>query len=205
MIKVAGSARRSFIFPSELPWAYAYYADIGRVLAYLPHICLVRAYGPDRLRLLYSSTELGIYRIHITADVQTLLEDGRILRVRALEGMPPVQAVADGHSVTAQGYFSSTSIFYGEGSRTRIEYSLQLGASLPTPSGLRFMPDMVLNQIAGSITQTRMREIVAGFIERSIDVFPHWLAEMKNHASWPHLDPAQLSAPPVPDCPDELV
>lgn len=205
MIKVAGSARRSFVFPAELPLAYAYYADIGRVLGYLPRICLVRVYGPDRLRLLYRSTELGIYCIRIAADVQTLLEDGRVLRVCALEGMPPVQAVADAHSVTAQGYFSSTSIFHGEGNRTRIEYSLLLGASLPTPSGLRFMPEGMVNHIAGSITQTRMREIVAGFIERSVDAFPHWLAEMKNHDSWPDLDPAQLSAPPIPDCPDEPV
>ena len=80
MIKVAGSVHRSFVFPAELPLAYAYYADIGRVLSYLPHICVARTYGPDQLRLLYHSTELGLYRIRIFADVQTLLEDGQVLR-----------------------------------------------------------------------------------------------------------------------------
>ena len=47
MIKVAGSIRRSFIFPAELPVAFAYYGDLGRVLTYLLHVFLVRAFAYD--------------------------------------------------------------------------------------------------------------------------------------------------------------
>ncbi len=181
MIKISGSARRSFIFPAELPMAYAYYGDVSRLLNYLPHICLVRAYGPDRFRLLYSSTELGIYHVRIFADVQTTLDEGWILRVHPLDGIPPVRAHAGVNSVTAQGLFSSQSFFLGVGDRTRIEYSLQLRARLPSPLGLRFMPGAMVGRIAQGITNMRIREVVEGFIEHSVAAFPHWMDEMRNH------------------------
>jgi hypothetical protein len=181
MIKVSGSARRSFIFPGELPMAYAFYADVGRILNYLPHIFLVRAYGPDRFRLLYSTTELGTYHIRIFADVQTTLDKGWVVRVHPLEDREPITAKSGFNTSTAQGFFSSHSTFQDKGDRTRIEYSLQLQAELPTPLALRFMPGAMVGRIARSITRMRIREITEGFIERSMSAFPHWLAEFENH------------------------
>ena len=205
MIRVAGSVHRSFVFPAELPLAYAYYADIGRVLSYLPHICLARTYGPDQLRLLSHSTELGLYRIRIFADVQTLLEDGCVLHARPLDAQPPVLSDAGARSATAQGYFTSRSTFHDSGSQTRIEYKLQLRADLPTPLGLRVMPELVVGSIARSITNMRIREIVEGFINRSIDAFPHWLDELRNHSTLPEEGSVPVGKPPTPDCPDELL
>lgn len=205
MIRVAGSVHRSFVFPAELPLAYAYYADIGRVLSYLPHICLARTYGPDRLRLLYHSTELGIYRIRIFADVQTLLEDGCVLHVRPLDRLPPVQPQSRAHSATAQGFFTSQSTFHDMGNQTRIEYKLRLRADLPTPLGLRVMPGLVVGGIARSITNIRIREIVEGFVDRSIDAFPYWLDELQNHSSLPEPGSTPVGSPPTLDCPDELL
>jgi hypothetical protein len=184
-IKIAGLARRSFLFPAELPMTYAYYGDVGRLLNFLPHICLVRDYGPDRFRLLYNTTELGTYHVRIFADVQTTLDKGWVLRVHHLDGLSPVKTQAGVNSTTAQGYFSSRSVFRDEGDRTRIEYSLRLQAMLPTPLGLRLMPGMMINSIAKSITRTRIREIAEGFIERSVAAFPHWLGELERTKSPP--------------------
>ena len=184
MINVVGSASRSFVFPADLPMVYAFYGDVGRLLNYLPHISLVRAYEPDRFRLLYSTTELGTYQIRIFADVQTTLDKGWVIRVHPLDGMPPVKAETGVNSSTAQGYFTSRSAFKEVGDHTRVEYSLQLRAQLPTPLGLRLMPGMVVDRIAASITHMRIREIVDGFIKRSVDAFPYWLAEMENHRSF---------------------
>jgi hypothetical protein len=181
MIQVSGSSRRSFTFPGELPLAYAFYGDVARLLNYLPHIYMVRAYGPDRFRLLYDTTELGTYHIRIFADVQTTLDKGWVIRVHPLEGIAPVEAQAGINWSTAQGHFSSQSIFHDEGDRTQIEYSLQLQASLPTPTALRFMPGMMVNRIAKSITSMRIREITEGFVERSVSAFPYWLDEMDGH------------------------
>jgi hypothetical protein len=180
MIKLVGSARRSFVFPADLPLAYTYYGDVGRVLTFLPHICLVRSYGPDRFRLLYNSTELGAYHIRIFADVQTMLEEGRIIRIHALEGHSPAPAKATLNSTTAQGYFQSRSLFHDEADQTRIDYSLELRADLPTPKGLRLMPGRMVNQIAKSIANMRIREITEGFIERSVSAFPDWVAEIRD-------------------------
>jgi hypothetical protein len=203
MIKVSGSARRAFAFPAELPVAYAYYADVGRVLSYLPRICLVRAYGPDRFRLVYRSTELGVYHVRIFADVETRLEEGWVLRVAPLNSSSPLKGRADAHTTSTQGYFSSRSVFYDEGEQTRIEYNLKLWGDLPTPRGLRFMPGFMVDRVAATITGMRMAEIVAGFIERSVDAFPDWLAEMQNHRAWPDLSQARALTVPVPDCPEE--
>ena len=205
MIRVAGSVQRSFVFPGELPLAYAYYADIGRVLNYLPHICLVRTFGPDQLRLLYHSTELGLYQIRIYADVQTFLEDGHVLHVRPLRGQPPIRPEAGAQSAAAQGYFASSSTFTAAGSQTRIEYKLQLRADLPAPLGLRVMPGPVVRSIARSITNMRIREIVEGFVDRSIDAFPHWLEELRNHHSPPQANGIPPGPAPAPDCPDGLL
>jgi hypothetical protein len=203
MIKITGSATRAFSFPAELPLAYAFYGDVSRLLNYLPHICLVRAYGADRFRLLYSTTELGAYHVRIFADVQTTLEAGWVLRVHPLEGLRPVEAKAGVNSTTAQGRFSSCSIFYNEGAQTRIEYDVELRATLPVPLGLRLMPRMMVNRIASSITKNRIREIVAGFIERSVDAYPYWLNELERDgglAPENHQDFSQANAP----CTEEL-
>lgn len=191
MIKVAGHAERSFVFPAELPIAYAYYGDVARLLNYLPHISLVRAYGPDRFRLLYNSTELGAYQIQIFADVQTTLDEGWVLRVHPLSGIAPAASSASLHSSTAQGFFASRSFFRDEGEETHIDYSLDLRAKLPTPLGLRLMPGGVINRIASSITNSRIRETVEGFVNLSIAAFPHWLAEIRNNHPLPDWYPSE--------------
>jgi hypothetical protein len=180
MIRVAGSTRRSFAFPAELPIAFAFYSDLSRVLNYLPHIFLVQAYDYDQFRMLYSTTELGMYHIRIFCDLQAQLdEEERVLLIKPLDASPPVRAKAGFKSATAQGYYYSESVFHATGDETVIDYRLQLRAALPTPLGLRFMPGAVINRIAHNITRWRIREIVDGFIERSIDAFPFWLEEMK--------------------------
>jgi hypothetical protein len=179
MIKIAGSVHRSFTFPAELPLAFTYYSDLGRILTYLPHISLVRAYAYNQFRMLYNTTELGTYRIRIFCDLQAQLDGkGHALLIKPLDIAPPVEPEAGLRSSMAQGFYSSRSVFRDKGDKTRVEYNLRLWANLPTPLGLRFMPGSVIGRIANNITNWRMREIADGFIERSIDAFPHWLAEM---------------------------
>ena len=52
---------------------------------------------------------------------------------------------------------------------------------MPTPTALRFVPGMMVNRIAKSITSMRIREITEGFVERSVSAFPYWLDEMDGH------------------------
>lgn len=180
MIEIAGSTHCSFAFPAELPTAFAYYSDLDRILTYLPHIFVVRAYRFNQFRMLYSTTELGVYRIRIFCDLQARLDEKeRTLSIIPLNGVPPAKTTKGVKSATTQGVFSSKSVFHPAGDETTVEYSLELRADLPTPGGLRFMPRSVVNHVAHSITRWRISEIAEGFIERSIDAFPFWLAEMK--------------------------
>lgn len=179
MIEIAGSVRRSFAFPAERAVAYTYYSDVSRLLNYLPHISLVRAYSHNEFRMLYRTTELGAYLIRIFWDVRVILDErGRLICINPLEGCSPVKAEAGLSSSTGQGLFFSESVFHDASPSTEIEYRLRLQAELPTPLGLRLMPRLVTSRIARSITQARMREIAEGFIELSVEAFPHWLAEM---------------------------
>jgi hypothetical protein len=182
MIKVAGSARRTFNFPADLPTAYAYYSDVGRILTYLPHIFLVQAHAVDRFRMLYSTLELGVYHIRIFCDLRTTLEaagDRRAIHINPLRDVTPVPPKASLSASVAQGYYSSSSVFHDDGKKTRIDFSMALQAKLPTPLGLRLMPASLLGGIARNITNARIHEITNGFIQRSMDAFPYWLEEMQ--------------------------
>ena len=182
MIRVAGSARRTFNFPADLPTAFAYYSDVGRILTYLPHIFLVQAHAYDQFRMLYSTLELGVYHIRIFCDLRTTLDVARdrwAIHINPLRGVPPVSPKAGLSASIAQGDYSSSSVFHDEGQKTRIDFRMTLQARLPTPLGLRLMPASVVDGIAGNITNARIHEIASGFIQRSMDAFPYWLEEMQ--------------------------
>ncbi len=172
MITIAGSTHRHFIFPGDVGSATSYYCDFNCILNYLPHIQLVAQYGPNQFRALYHTIELGAYRVRIYCDLQVHFDvAAQTLHVTPLPGMNPVRQAVTVSSLTAQGYFTSQSIFHAHDHGTHIDYRLQLHASLPKPFGLILIPDAVMNQIAASITNWRIHEIAEGFIERSIQAY----------------------------------
>ena len=173
MIIVVGTTRRSFLFPADLAAAYSYYSDPQHVFKHLPYISVTRDYGHNRFQVVYDQMELITYRIRIFANVEFVRDEvGQVLSVRPFEGGERVKARAELNASAAMGIFSSRSVFYQENDQTRIEYSLQLEAALPTPLDLLFMPGSMVNTIAERITHSRIREIAAGFIDRSIEAFP---------------------------------
>jgi hypothetical protein len=169
VIKIAGTTRQTFNFPADIAVASNFYRDFSRILRYLPHIQLVKAYGPDQFRVMYHTLELSVYRVRIYCDLQVWYdEDTQTLHTAPLLNKPPVRSEATVHSLTAQGYFTSQSIFRSRGDHSLVDYRLSLEARLPKPFGLMLMPDKVIQQIAGNITDWRIHEIAGGFIKRSI-------------------------------------
>lgn len=172
MITIAGSTHRHFIFPGDVRSATSYYHDFNCIFNYLPHIQLIAQYSPNQFRALYHTLELGVYRVRIYCDLQVHFEAAtQTLHVTPLHGVRPVEQLVTVSSLTAQGYFTSQSIFRAHDRCTHIDYQLQLRASLPKPFGLKLIPDAVMNQIAASITHWRIHEIAEGFIERSIQAY----------------------------------
>jgi len=172
MITITGSVHRSFQFPGPIEAAFDYYADIPRTLNMLPHISIVRQHAANQYRMMYNTTELGIYRVHLLCDIQVELDrEAWVLRIQPRADPLPVASEAGFYSLTGQGFFASQSLFQNTGKQTEVEYRFRLSADLPVPLGVRFMPDSVLNGIAGSITRWRIDEIVDGFIQCSVDTY----------------------------------
>ena len=172
MIDIAGSVRRSFIFPADVRSAFEFYAHINRTLSFLDHISILQQYTSDEYRMLYKTTELGIYRVRVICDMTTKIDrEEHILRIEPLNGRQAVKSKAGMYSLSGQGFFNSASVFRSQEESTEIDYSLKLSATLPVPIGLRFMPVSLVNEIARTIVQWRMTEIVENFIARSIHTY----------------------------------
>jgi hypothetical protein len=168
-IKIDGSTRRSFIFPAAVDQAFAYYSDLNQTFACLPHILIVKKYSATSYRLLYNTTELGVFRVRIFCDLEAFVDrHNRILSFQPMKGSIPIESTFDLHSLQAQGSYSSQSRFNPVGKQTRVDYVLHIEASLPTPLAAYTIPSSMRNSLASSITTWRIREIADGFIERSI-------------------------------------
>lgn len=169
MIRLAGTAKRSFLFPSDIHTAMKFYADMGDLFKYLPHITLIETYAKTQFRVLYSSTELSIYRIQLYCDLEvTFNEENDIIEVGMLKGKKPIKPKAGMHSSRGIANFKSTSQFISEGDRTRIYYHLNLHGELPTPRAFSLVPDSITDHIAESIAKRRIFEIADGFISGSL-------------------------------------
>jgi hypothetical protein len=176
MIEIKATTRRVFLFPAPVPLALEFFSSFRRITQFLPHISLVKEFENGRYRLLYSTVEMAAYEVHIFADVETEVDEpARTIVVGPADDIIPVKSKATLRSLTAPGSYSSRSDFRKAGEfQSEIEYVMELGAILPRPRGLKFIPDNVLNSIADNITHRRMEEIINGFITQSRIAFSHW-------------------------------
>jgi hypothetical protein len=172
MIKISGSTHQTFTFPANLKTSFDYFADLQHTFSILPHISILDQYNESSFRMLYHTTELGIYKVRIICDLKAESDHQNwVLRVDPCPSKKPVFSEAGLYSLTAPGAYTSVSHFREQGDLTQVEYKLRLNASLPVPLGVRFMPDSVLSNIASNITQWRIHEIANGFIERSLRAY----------------------------------
>ena len=179
MIKVTGTIKRAFIFPSDAATAVTYYSELTRIAQFMPHINLVEVYSEQQIRVLYKTLELGSYTIRIFCDIQSEVnEENNTLHIKPLDINEPVEAKATVSTTTGQGTYSLQAQFFDvDENQCRVEYQIYLEGALRRPLGMRLMPRRVVNRIAKNITNSRMREIADGFIEASVDAFSEWAAE----------------------------
>jgi len=169
MIHLVGMAKRSYLFPSSLHEAMQHYANMEGLFKYLPHITLIKTFSANQFRVLFSSTELSIYKIELYCDLEvTIDKESDIITVGLLYGKKPVKAKAGMHSSRGMAKFISTSEFKPQGENTRIYYHLNLIGELPKPRAFSLVPDNITNHIAESITKRRIFEIADGFIVGSL-------------------------------------
>ena len=73
MIHLSGTAKRSFLFPSRIHESMEHYSKMEGLFKYLPHITLTQVYSPTQFRVLFSSTELSIYKIQLYCDLEVII------------------------------------------------------------------------------------------------------------------------------------
>lgn len=172
MIYVAVSVQRSFRFPADLPTTCAYFRDFARVLGFLTPLRLVKTYAPDQYRILYSVTESGLYQLAFYCDLQVHYDQRqRTLYVTPLAGIAPVQAKVRLNSLTGQGYYSSQSIFHASGNQTRVDYDVDITATVPKRLEWSLIPDRIIEHVATNRTRQRLNDMTDQFIARSIEEF----------------------------------
>jgi carbon monoxide dehydrogenase subunit G len=165
MIKIAGRASDSFVFPADQSTAYQYLSNIPRLFGLMPHISLVTTTSPTEMRARYTSIELKSYQFDVYCDMQVLLDPDEImLKIEPVDRLPAIPTEAKMSSATARGYFGCEVTFFEmEIDETLVEYRLQMDAQVPRPMGLRVMPGRVIGRIAKSITNGRMEAISQSF------------------------------------------
>lgn len=172
MIRLAGTAKRSFIFPSNLPDSMQHYANMEKLFEYLPFISLIQTYSKTQFRVLYSSIELNIYKIQLYCDLEVAIDErNALIQVKPLHTGNSIKSKAGLHSSRGNASFSSSSKFIPDGNNTRVYYHLELSGELPTPKAFRMVPNNITNHIAETIANRRIFEIIDGFISASLADF----------------------------------
>jgi hypothetical protein len=173
MIQVTGTYHRTFRFPADLNTSFHYFRDIPHILGLIPHITLLQSSPAQHYRMLYHTTELGLYQVKIYCDLRAEVdEQTRTLRIHSQQnGFAPVKTGVSMYGLTGLGEYSSLSTFREAGEQTEIDYQLRLHFGVPAPLALRLLPRGALESLASSITNQRIVEIAEGFIRRSIQDF----------------------------------
>lgn len=172
MIHVAVSVQRSFLFPADLAATCAYFRDLARALGHQANLSLVKTYAADQYRVLFSANEAGLYRLAFYCDLQVRYDESmRTLYITPLPGIAPVPAQAGLRSLTGQGYYTSTSFFAPAGPHTRVDYAVEITATVPKRLEWSLIPDRIIEQVAQSRTQHRLTAMTDRFIARSIEAF----------------------------------
>ncbi|MCP4361619.1 MAG: hypothetical protein GY796_26715 [Chloroflexi bacterium] len=178
MITISGKAQLTFMLPTDVETAFQFYQDVNRILPYLPRIQFIESHGDQHLRICYVSRELNAYDVKIYCDVQALADHSNYsLRLVPKEAAPEIKAKSGFNKTLAYGRYSSASIFYPNGNQTRLDYQIHLFAELPKPWAIKFVPDAVMDGIANSITNHRIKEIAHGFIQQSLGDLAAWKPE----------------------------
>lgn len=170
MISIAGTARRHYTFPAPVSDAFRFHADLDSMLRCLPYIAVVAAPAATVRRLRYEATEAGLYQVRVYCTVAADVDPAAHgIHIRSLDDAAPQRAGF--RSMSGHGRFESVIAFQPHGEATRITYSLEISAQVPTPGSLRLLPEALVNARAARRFRARLDEIVDGFVHASIAAY----------------------------------
>jgi hypothetical protein len=169
-IQIDGQARRGFIIPARRDAAFTYCCDFEKIFGLVPHLTIVRAYNDRCFRVRYQSTELGVYRIRIYADLQIILDEiNWVLRLEPASGIDPVHPQAGWAAAEGHGWFTGQTRFYENEGDTKVVYNFRIQAQVPTPFSACILPPSMCRKIANSIASRRVKDITQSIVNNTLE------------------------------------
>lgn len=176
MIKISGTINRTFIFPAPIQETLTYFSELTKVVRFMPHIQLVHEYALNQIRVLYETVELGVYNFRIFSDLEGSIDRKQhtisVVPVRIPTAVP-INSSSTARETTGHGLFAIQAQLFDLQTQTRLEATLRLQASLERPRAMSLMPHRVVNRLAQSIADHRIKEMSDGFIRTAVENFSH--------------------------------
>jgi hypothetical protein len=170
LIELSGQAMHTFRFPATLDLSYEYFCDVPAVFRLLPDALDVRAYGPDRYRLIVGASDGHGHSMSAIFDLIARYEPGHSIRVLPADDGPPVKMPG----LVFSGALAAHAVFAEDAHGTAVRYTVDLAMDIPVPGVLKLMPESFLQALGERAMEYKMTQMISGFTENIAADFAAW-------------------------------
>jgi hypothetical protein len=160
-----------FHFNEEVCYAYDYFADIPTVCRLLPDTLDVYAYAPDCYRLIVGANDGMGHTMAAVFDIHADCVNHQSIRLAPINNGPAVNI----RGLTFSGEFWGEALFIPGEDGTKVEYSLEIGLSIPLPGLLASMPQELLQTMGERGMGLKMSHMIEGFARDIERDFTRWM------------------------------
>lgn len=170
-LELGGQAVHVFRFRAPANIAYEYFTDVPAVFRLLPDALDVRAYGPDRHRLVIGASDGYGHTMAAVFDLRTVHDPCRTIRVVPADDGPPIKI----NGLVFSGSLAAEAIFKPDAHGTTVEYTVDIEMNIPIPGMLRLVPMNFLQNLGERGMEHKMTHMIDGFTRSITDDFHNWI------------------------------
>jgi hypothetical protein len=170
LLELSGQAAHVFRFPTGADLAYEYFCDVPAVFRLLPDALDVRAYGPDRYRMVVGASDGHGHSMAAVFDMVAHHEPGRSISITPDEHGPPIRLPG----LVFAGALFADAHFADEARGASVRYSVELAMAIPVPGALRLMPAAFLRSLGERAMEYKLSQMIGGFSANIAADFAAW-------------------------------
>jgi hypothetical protein len=176
VIDLGGQAVYNFQFAAPHELVFAYFCDIPAVFSLLPDTLDMRAYGPDRYRLVIGASDGHGHSMSAIFDLAAHIQAGRSIYVEPSNDGPPPNLPG----IVFHGNLWAEATFHEGVQSSSVEYSVEIEMSIPIPGVLKLMPQHFLQTLGEKTMAFKMGQMINGFARNIHSDFAAWAGEIEN-------------------------
>lgn len=169
-IELDGQASHLFHFPATLDLSYEYFCDVPAVFRLLPDALDVRAYGPDRYRMIVGASDGHGHSMAAIFDMIARYEPGRSIRLLPAADGPPISLPG----LVFAGALAAEASFAEDARGTAVRYAVDLAMTIPVPGVLKLMPASFLQKLGERAMEYKLTQMISGFTANIAADFTAW-------------------------------